>query len=91
MASLVLYMRPGLSDRYIAEVVSGLTPEETFGIPMPETPDEIRERLGIMDAEGQGSMTVRDRSRSSEIQSLLLGVYGLDSRPDGPGRQLGDD
>lgn len=91
MASLVLYMRPGLSDRYIAEVVSGLTPEETFGISMPETPDEIRERLGITDAEGQGSMTVRDRSRSSEIQSLLLGVYGLDSRPDGPGRQLGDD
>lgn len=47
MASIVSYIHPELQETYSTIDFDGLNPSHIFKIPIPETTDEIRKRLGL--------------------------------------------
>lgn len=54
MASLVSYVHPELQNKYTALNFEELGPDKIFDMPMPETTEEVRTRLGYTDSFTEG-------------------------------------
>lgn len=55
MASLVSYLHPELQDVHSKLDFNELDPKLIFGIPMPETPDELKKRLKLKTYDSNGT------------------------------------
>ena len=90
VASLVAYIHPELQELYPSLDFKKLNPEIVFGVPMPESPKEIMDRI-YQDEKNQTTDRIRSlKSLISRITGVTENRQNRDVMTDRKGNDIGD-